>query len=84
MFAIQEMIDSRFPWLFAVCTLLLCLAVPAPGTAASPANPAAQADDLPLPLISDIIDPTEILFPKPTPDLPPPPYQGTMAMEQTA
>ena len=84
MFAIQEMIDSRFPWLFTVCILLLFLAIPALGTAASPANPAARADDLPLPLISSIVDPAEIFFPKPPPPPIPPPYQGTTAMERTA
>ncbi len=82
--SIQKMIESTLPRLFAVCILPLWLAVPALGTAASPANLAAQADDLPLPLISSIVDPPEILIPKPPPLWPPPPYQGTTAMEQTA
>lgn len=85
MFAIRKMIDSGLRWLFAVCILPLCVAVSAPGAVAPPANPAARADDLPLPLISSsIIDPTDILYPKPPPPPPPPPYQGTTAMEQTA
>lgn len=86
MLAIRKMIGSGFFWLFAGCTLPLCLAVQALGTAASPANPAGRADDLPLPLISSssIIDPPDIIFPKPPPPPPPPPYQATTAMEQTA
>lgn len=83
MFAFRKMIDSGALWLFAVCILPLCLAVPALAAAASPANPAARADDLLLPLISSIIDPPDIFFPKPPPP-PPPAYQGATAMEQTA
>ena len=73
MFTIQKMIGSKSLSLLAVCILPLCLAVPALGTAASPADPAAR--------MSSIIDPPEIPFPKPPP---PPPCQGTTAMEQTA
>lgn len=69
MFAIQKLIDSRFPWLCAVCILQLGLAVPVLGTAASSANPAARADDKLLPVSSNLIDLPEILVPKP----PPPP-----------
>lgn len=90
MFAIQKMIDSGLRWLLTVCILPLCLAVSALGTAASPANPAARAGDLPLPLISSrkVIDPPDIIFPKPPPpppyQMPPPSYRGTTAMDQTA
>jgi len=80
MFAIQKMIESRLSQMFAVCLLLLCLAL---GAAATPANPAAQADDLPLPLISSV-DPEDILLPKPPPLEIPPPCQVTTAMEQKA
>jgi hypothetical protein len=76
MFTTRKMIDSTSLWLLAVCILPLCLAIPALGAAASPANPAARADDLLLPMISSTIDPPEIPFPKP-----PPAYQGTTAME---
>lgn len=79
MFTARKMIDSTSLWLLAVCILPLCLAIPALGTAASPANLAARADHLLLPLISSIIDPPEIPLP-----FPPPLCQGTMAMEQTA
>jgi len=78
MIAIRKMIDSVSLELIAVCILPLCLAVPALYTTASPANPAAPADDLLLPRISSI-DPPEIPLP-----FPPPLRQGTMAMEQIA
>lgn len=79
MFTTRKVIDSTSLWLLAVCILPLCLAIPALGTAASPANPAARADGLLLPLMSSIIDPPEFPFPKP-----PPPCQGAAALEQTA
>lgn len=81
MFTIQKTIDFNPLSLLAACILPLCLAVPALGTAASPANPAARAGDLLLPAISSMIDPPEIPFPKPPP---PPPCQGTTPVEQTA
>jgi len=79
MITLRKMIAPRSVWLLGVCILLLCLALPALHNAASPANPAARADHLLLPLISSIIDPPEIPFPKP-----PPACQGTTAMEQMA
>jgi hypothetical protein len=79
MFTIQKMIDSVSPWLLTVCVLPLCLAIPAPCAAATSADLAAQADDLLLPMISNIIDPPEIPLP-----MPPPFHQGATAMEQTA
>jgi hypothetical protein len=67
----RKMIDFKSLWLLAACVLPLCLAVPA--------NPAARADDLLLPVISSIVDPPEIILPKP-----PPAFQGATAMEQAA
>ena len=78
MIAIRKMIDSVSLELLAVCILPLCLAIPALGTAASPANPAARADHRLLPRICSV-DPPEIPLP-----FPPPLRQGTMAMEQVA
>jgi hypothetical protein len=78
MITVRKMIDSVSLELLAVCILPLCLAIPALCTAASPANPAARADHLLLPMISSI-DPPEIPLP-----FPPPLRQGTMAMERTA
>ena len=74
MFAIRKMIVSGPRWLFAVCLLSLCLT-----------NPAVRADDVALPSIGDLIDPPDILFPKPPPPPPPPPLcRATTAMEQRA
>jgi hypothetical protein len=70
MITIRKMIDSVSLELLAVCILPLCLAIPALCTAASPANPAAPADNLLLPMISSTIDPPEIPFPKPPPASP--------------
>lgn len=63
---IRMMIDSGSLWMLAICVFSLC-------TAASFANLAAQTGDLLLPSISSIVDPPEVLIPKP-----PPPAQGTM------
>lgn len=79
MSTIRTMINSKALRLLVICIFPLCLAVPALDTAASPADLAAQVNDPLLPSISSIIDPPEIPFPKP-----PPSYQGTPAMEQTA
>ena len=79
MFTTRKMIDSRSLSLLAVCALALNLAIPALCIAASPANPAARADDLRLPSISSIVDPPEIPLPKP-----PPAFQGATEMEQAA
>lgn len=78
MITIHKKIDSGSLWLLAVCILSLV---------ASPANPAARAGGLPLPVMISSIDPPELPIPKPPPppEIPiPPPYQGTAAMEQTA
>jgi hypothetical protein len=66
MFAIQKTIDSRFRRQPAICSLSLCLAIPALCAAAadSPMNAAVR--------LSGIIDPPEIPFPPPPPSL----YRG--------
>ena len=79
MSTMRKMIGSRSLRLLVLGFFLLCLAIPALSTAASPANPAARADDPLLPLISGILDPPEYPIPKP-----PPACQGTTAMEQMA
>lgn len=100
MFAIQKTIDSRFRRQLVMCSLSLCLAIPALCAAAdSPMSSEVR--------LCGIIDPPEIPFPPPPPSLglanpavrmsgiidppeipfpPPPPslYRGTAATEQTA
>lgn len=71
MFAIQKTIDSKFRRQLAICSLSLCLAIPALCAAVSPAKPVRM---------SGIIDPPELPFPPP----PPAHNQGAKAMEQTA
>ena len=80
MSTLRKMNDSRSPRLLVIGFFLLCLAVPAMSTAASPASLAARPDDPLLPLISQIIDPPEIPIPKP----PPPACLGPTAIEQMA
>ncbi len=79
MSTIRKMIESKSLQMLGVCILPLCLIVPALSAAATPANPAARADGLLRPMISQIIDPPDIPLPKPPPSCP-----GTTAMEQTA